>query len=91
MRSSNTQHKDAGVRFTPDYRWTTVLDSERLRELRHQRGLSQSELAGQAGINLSTMARLESPSSRPCRTRTMARLARALGEDPAAVLAQPTT
>lgn len=83
MRSLDTQRKDARV---PDQRWITVLDSERLRELRRQRGLSQSELAGQAGISLSTLARLESQSGRPCRTRTLARLARTLGEDPAVLL-----
>jgi transcriptional regulator with XRE-family HTH domain len=91
MRSPSTQRKDAGARFTPDQRWTTVLDSERLRELRRRRGMSQSELAEQAGISLRTLARLESQSSRPCRTRTLARLARALGEDPAVLLPQPTT
>lgn len=79
MRSLDTQ------------RWIIVLDSERLRELRRRRGLSQPELAGRAGISLSTLARLESQSGRPCRTRTLALIARALDEDPAALLRQPTT
>jgi transcriptional regulator with XRE-family HTH domain len=67
-------------------RWTTVLDSQRLRALRRQLGLSQSELSGRAGISLSTLSRLESQPGRPCRTRTLGRLARALGEDPAVLL-----
>ena len=67
-------------------RWTTVLDSDRLRQLRLQRGLSQSELAGKAGLSLATMARLERQPGRRCRSRTLRRLALALGEDPAALL-----
>jgi transcriptional regulator with XRE-family HTH domain len=64
-------------------RWTTAVDSVRLRHLRHQQGLSQEELASQAGISLTTMRRLERQPSAPCRCRTLGRIAAALDEDPA--------
>jgi transcriptional regulator with XRE-family HTH domain len=65
-------------------RWLTTLDSHRLRHLRRQRGLSQAALAALAGISSATITRLEQGRSHtPCRTRTLARLAAALGEDPA--------
>lgn len=66
-------------------RWTTVLDGHRLRQLRRQHGLSQEKLADRAGISLTTMARLERQQRSPCRTRTLARLAAALGEHPASL------
>ena len=63
---------------------TFLLDGQRLRELRRQRGLSQEELADQAGISVTTVARLEQGQpNAPCRGRTLGRLARALGEHPA--------
>ena len=40
-------------------RWFTVLDGHRLRHLRRQRGLSQEQLAGRAGISPATVARLD--------------------------------
>jgi len=40
-------------------RWFAVVDGPRLRQLRRQHGLSQAELAGKAGISLSTVTRLE--------------------------------
>jgi transcriptional regulator with XRE-family HTH domain len=52
---------------SPD-RWFTVLDGVRLRQLRHQHGLSAAELAGKAGVGLSTVIRLERHHQRPCRT-----------------------
>ena len=66
-------------------RWTTVLDGQRLRQLRRQHGLSQEMLADRAGVSLGTVARLERQSRPPCRCRTVARLAAALGENPAAI------
>lgn len=66
-------------------RWTTVLDGQRLRQLRRQHGLSQEKLADRAGISRATVARLERQSRPPCRCRTVARLAAALGEHPAAI------
>ena len=62
---------------------TFILDGSRLRKLRRQRGLSQEELADQAGVSLTTVVRLERQACAPCRGRTLGRLARALGEHPA--------
>ena len=70
-------------------RWFAVVDGTRLRQLRHQHGLSPAELAGQAGIGLSTLTRLERARQRRCRTRTLARLAAALGQPPTALTASP--
>ena len=58
---------------------TFMLDGQRLRHLRRQCGLSQEELATQAGLSVATVARLERQASAPCRDRTLGRLARALG------------
>jgi transcriptional regulator with XRE-family HTH domain len=66
-------------------RWTTVLNGTRLRELRRRHGLSQEKLADRAGVSLTTVARLESQPTSPCRCQTLARLATALGEDPATI------
>lgn len=67
-------------------RWLTVVDGARLRQLRRQHALTQAELAGKAGISLSTVIRLERQPPRCCRTRTLARLATALGQLPAALI-----
>jgi DNA-binding XRE family transcriptional regulator len=83
---------DAGGRESDPrsaHRWTTVLDGERLREMRHKRGLSQEQLADLAGISLSTMARLESQDRSPCRSWTLGRLAAALDETPASMTPGP--
>ena len=66
----------------PGRRWFTILDGHRLRDLRRQRGLSQEQLAARAGISPATVARLERQPAAPCRSRTLGRLAVALGEDP---------
>jgi transcriptional regulator with XRE-family HTH domain len=63
-------------------RWTTAVDGVRLRHLRHRQGLSQEQLASQAGISLTTMRRLERQPAAPCRCRTLGRIAAALDEDP---------
>lgn len=65
--------------------WTTALDGHRLRQLRREHGLSQEQLADQAGLSLTTVTRLERQIPAACRCRTLARLAAALGEDPAAL------
>jgi DNA-binding XRE family transcriptional regulator len=62
---------------------TFLLHGHRLRQLRRQRGLSQEELADQAGVSLTTVARLERQLYASCRGWTLGRLARALGEHPA--------
>jgi DNA-binding XRE family transcriptional regulator len=64
---------------------TFILDGHRLRQLRRQRGLSQEDLADQAGISSTTVARLERQRRASCRGWTLGRLARALGEHPAAM------
>jgi DNA-binding transcriptional regulator YiaG len=73
------------ARPTPPH--TFILDGHLLRQLRHQRGLSQAELADQAGISLTTVARLERHPHAPCRGWTLGRLARAVGQDPATMTA----
>src|ERR1039457_6978941 len=42
-----------------------VLDGQRLRQLRRQHGLSQQNLADQAGISLTNVARLDASPARP--------------------------
>lgn len=69
-------------------RWFTVVDGAQLRRLRRQRRLSAAELAGKAGIGVSTVIRLEGRPRGSCRTRTLARLAAALGETPASLIPQ---
>lgn len=73
----------------PSARWTTTVDGHRLRQIRHQHALSQDQLADRAGISLATVARLERQHTAPCRCRTLARLAGALGEDPARLTPAP--
>jgi transcriptional regulator with XRE-family HTH domain len=70
-------------------RWTTALDGTRLRQLRHQHGVSQEQLADRAGISLTTITRLERQPRAACRCRTLSRLAAALGQPPTALTQQP--
>jgi transcriptional regulator with XRE-family HTH domain len=65
---------------------TFILDGQRLRQLRRQRGLSQEELADRAGVSVTTVGRLERRPNAPC----LGRLARALGEHPAATTLRPS-
>lgn len=67
------------------HRWSISLDGQRLRQLRHQHRLSQERLAAKAGISRATVTRLERTPLATCRTRTLARLASALGEQPDAL------
>ncbi|MGH3202251.1 MAG: helix-turn-helix domain-containing protein [Streptosporangiaceae bacterium] len=69
----------AGITRPPQPQ-TFILDGQRLRQRRRQRGLSQEGLADQTGLSVATVARLERQTSAPCRGRTLGRLARALGE-----------
>ena len=68
-------------------RWIAVINGQRLRELRLQRAMSQVELAKLAGVSAHTVSKLERQPASCCRTRTLARLAAALGESPAAITA----
>jgi len=65
-----------------DRRWIVVVDGRRLRQFRRQHKLSQEQLAAKAGISSTTVARLERRSQAACRSRTLARLAAAMGEQP---------
>jgi transcriptional regulator with XRE-family HTH domain len=69
--------------------WTTTVDGTRLRQARREHALSRAELAGTAGISVATLARLERQPRTRCRGRTLARLALALGEDPASTTLRP--
>jgi DNA-binding XRE family transcriptional regulator len=75
----------AGPRSSAARRWIVVIDGQRLRELRLQGGLSQEMLADRAGVSAGTVGRLERHGRPTCRGRTLARLAAALGERPAAM------
>jgi DNA-binding XRE family transcriptional regulator len=66
-------------------RWMVIIDGQRLWQLRRQRGLSQEMLADRAGISAATVGRLERCDRPSCRGRTLARLAAALSENPAAI------
>lgn len=75
--------RPAGTRSkNPPRSWFVTVNGHRLRQLRRDRGLTRAELAGQAGISLTTLGRLERLPQTSCRSRTFARLAVALGEDP---------
>lgn len=69
-----------------NHRWITPVDGQRLRGLRRQCGLTQVELARQAQVSAAAVARLERQIQAPCRSRTLVRLAAALGTDPAALM-----
>jgi DNA-binding XRE family transcriptional regulator len=71
--------------------WTTTVDGTRLRQARRDHALSRAELAGAAGISVDTLARLERQPRTRCRCRTLARLALALGEDPASTTLRPVS
>ena len=79
--------RDHERRTRPVQPWIIAVDGQKLRELRRQRGLSQERLADHAGISLATVARLERQFLPTCRARTLARLAAALDELPATIIA----
>ena len=70
-------------------RWLVVVDGRRLRQLRREHRLPQQGLAVRAGISVVTIGRLERQDRVSCRGRTLARLAAALGVQPAALMIQP--
>jgi anti-sigma regulatory factor (Ser/Thr protein kinase)/DNA-binding XRE family transcriptional regulator len=69
--------------------WIVTLDGERLRQARTRRGLSQKELAEEAGVGVRTVGKLERQDRPRCHFRTRARLAMALGAHPQALTAAP--
>ena len=84
-RKWSTHDRQHAVATRAGRSWTTVLDGKRLRQLRRAHGLSQEQLADRARISLTTVARLERQPQASCRGRTLARLAAALDEQPAAI------
>jgi anti-sigma regulatory factor (Ser/Thr protein kinase)/DNA-binding XRE family transcriptional regulator len=73
----------------PAQRWVTVLDGHRLRQLRRDHGLTQAELAAQAGVSCATITRLEGRPRVACRCRTLARLAATLATEPSTLTPPP--
>jgi serine/threonine-protein kinase RsbW len=71
-----------------DQRWTAVVNGDTLRQLRHKFGLTQEQLAAKAGLSPATVAWLERAPRNTCRSRTLARLAAAVGELPATLTAE---
>ena len=57
-----------------------VMDSERVRELREEKGMSRRDLAGAAGISAKTVRRVE--LEEPVYFRTGRAVAKALGVEP---------
>lgn len=76
---------NAAVNGQGTQRWIAVVDGKRLGQLRRQRGLAREELAARAVISLHTLSELERQRHASCRTRTLARLAVALGEEPSSI------
>jgi anti-sigma regulatory factor (Ser/Thr protein kinase)/DNA-binding XRE family transcriptional regulator len=74
----------------PDRYWITTLDGTRLREARIERGLSRDKLAAEAGVSLTTMARLEGQRAAPCHRATLYRIAATLSDDPGPVISALT-
>jgi DNA-binding XRE family transcriptional regulator len=67
--------------------WIAVVDSQRLRQVRLQRGLSQERLAWESGISLTTVGKLERQARPSCHVRTLALIAAALGAPPSVIVA----
>jgi hypothetical protein len=63
-----------------------VVDGPQLLGMRRARGLSRERLAWDAGVSITTLARLESQPRVQCRRRTLVRLAEVLGENPRALV-----
>jgi DNA-binding XRE family transcriptional regulator len=76
----------AGAGGSAARRWMVIVDGQRLRQLRRQRGLSQEMLADRAGVSAATVGRLERCGRPSCRGRTLGRIAAVLGEHPAAII-----
>jgi DNA-binding XRE family transcriptional regulator len=77
---------DDPPRGQPKLPTATVIDGNLLREARLRRGLSREHLAWNAGIAITTVSRLERQKLSPCRPRSVFLLARALGEQPVALI-----
>lgn len=83
MTDRHASARPTGIRSkNPSQSWYIMINGHRLRQLRRDRGLTQTDLAGKVRISVTTLGRLERLPWASCRTRTFARLAVALGEDP---------
>ena len=69
-------------------RWFVMADGQRLRQLRREHRLSQAALASRAGVSVGTVGQLERQACGTCRSRTLARLAAALGAQSTALMAR---
>lgn len=85
----------SGIRLLTCFLNTTIVQGvmdvvfgDYLRELRKQAGLSQRELAQQAGIDFTYLSKIENSRVDPPGEATMRALARALGADPEDLLAR---
>jgi DNA-binding XRE family transcriptional regulator len=65
---------------------TIAVDGHRLLGMRRARGLSRERLAWDAGVSITTLARLESQPRPMCLSRTLSLLAEVLGENPRALV-----
>jgi hypothetical protein len=63
-----------------------AVDGHRLLGMRRARGLSPERLAWDAGVSITTLARLERQPRPRCLSRTLALLAEVLGENPRALV-----
>lgn len=64
--------------------------NRQLRRLREQNALSRKDLAEIAGVDESTIYRLENGRSRKAMPRTVRQLAKALGVEPQVLLSEQT-
>jgi DNA-binding XRE family transcriptional regulator len=67
-------------------RWNIVINGQRLREVRRDRGLSRNGVADMANISVTTVARLERSQRVSCKKWTLHSIAAVLGEDPVTFL-----
>lgn len=65
--------------------YSAVIDGHLLRRLRRQRGLSIDRLAHLAGVDRTTLGRLEREARPRCRMSTLSALARELDVDPVTI------
>lgn len=85
----NGDHYPGTAHAKPLPPWTTIVDGNRLRDMRRHHGMTQEQLADQAQVSLSALARLERQDRGRCRTWTLSRLAITLGEHHTAITPAP--
>lgn len=65
-----------------------LIVGDRVREIRHERGLTQAELSEKTGIGCPALSKIETGKARPHRV-TITALALALGVEPESLLGEP--